>query len=504
VATVNLTDKAADSLKVDAIVIGVARGDHGLVLPAGTGAVDSGLGGRLGEALAALGATGAAGEVTTLATLGGMPAPMIAATGLGPVPADGQYALDSVRQAAGAAARALAGRTTVASTLAMVAGRSTAELVAAVAEGSLLGAYEFTDFRSPSDEHRALPAAFTLVVSSAKDKASQQAIAEATAVAEAVTLARDLVNTPAGDLPPAELAARAQAAGRKVGLDVEVLDEKALAKAGFGGVLGVGGGSSRPPRLVRLHYKPSRPKTRVALVGKGITFDSGGISIKPADHMHEMKGDMAGAAAVIATVCAAAALELPVEVIATVPMAENLVSSTSYRPGDVLTQYGGKRVEVLNTDAEGRLVLADAIVRACEDEPSYLLDTATLTGAQRIALGTRTAGVMGSDDLRDRVAAAGRDVGEQAWAMPLPAELRAGLDSPVADLANVAGDRFGGMLVAGHYLSEFVADGVQWAHIDVAGPAYNVKEAWGYTPAGATGAPVRTLLAVLRDIAENG
>ncbi len=503
-ATLTLTDKAADSLRVDAIVVGVAKGPHGLALPAGTGAVDSALGGRLGEALTALGATGAEGEVTTLATLGEMSTPVVAAAGLGPVPADGHYPLDAVRQAAGAASRALAGRTTVASTLALVAGRSTPELVTAVAEGSLLGAYEFTEFRTLDEDRRALPASFQLVVTSAKDKESQRAAKDAGAVAEAVTLARDLVNTPAGDLPPAELASRAQAAGRKAGLDVEVLDEKALAKAGYGGILGVGGGSARPPRLVRLHYKPGRAKSRIALVGKGITFDSGGISIKPADHMHEMKGDMGGAAAVIATVCAAAALELPLEIIATVPMAENLVSGSSYRPGDVLTQYGGKRVEVLNTDAEGRLVLADAIVRACEDQPAYLLETSTLTGAQRISLGTRTAGVMGSDELRDRVAAAGRGVGEQAWAMPLPTELRSGLDSTVADLANVAGDRFGGMLVAGHFLAEFVAKNVQWAHIDVAGPAYNVQKAWGYTPVGGTGVPVRTLLATLRDIAENG
>ncbi|HEX3813088.1 MAG TPA: leucyl aminopeptidase [Mycobacteriales bacterium] len=500
----SLTDKAADTLKVDAIVIGVAAGPNGLALPAGTGAVDSALGGRLGEALAAVGATGAEGEVTTIATLGGMQAPVVAAAGLGPVPADGHYPVDSVRQAAGAASRALFGRTTVASTLALVGGRSTPELVRAVAEGSLLGAYEFTAFKAPSEEHKAAPAAFQLVVSSAKEKDSQRAIKDAAAVVEAVTLARDLVNTPAGDLPPAELAARAQAAGRKAGIDVEILDEKALAKNGFGGVLGVGGGSSRPPRLVRLHYKPAHPKAKVALVGKGITFDSGGISIKPADSMHEMKGDMGGAAAVIATVCAAAALDLPLEVIATVPMAENLVSGTSYRPGDVLTQYGGKRVEVLNTDAEGRLVLADAIVRACEDEPAYLLETSTLTGAQRIALGTRTAGVMGSDELRDRVAEAGRGVGEPGWAMPLPKELRSGLDSLVADLANVAGNRYGGMLVAGHFLAEFVKDGVQWAHIDVAGPAYNVGDAWGYTPRGGTGAPVRTLLATLQDIADNG
>ena len=242
----------------------------------------------------------------------------------------------------------------------------------------------------------------------------------------------------------------------------------------------------------------------MALVGKGITFDSGGISIKPSAGMEQMKADMAGAAAVVATMTAVAALDLPLEVVATVPMAENLPSGAAYRPADVLTMYGGKRVEVLNTDAEGRLILADAIVRACEDSPAYLIETSTLTGAQLVALGDRTAGVMGSEELRARVVAAGDRVGEGMWPMPLPEELRSGLDSKVADLANVTGDRSGGMLVAGLFLREFVADGVPWAHVDVAGPALNTGKPWGFTPKGGTGVPVRTLVATLEDIAEKG
>jgi leucyl aminopeptidase len=185
-------------------------------------------------------------------------------------------------------------------------------------------------------------------------------------------------------------------------------------------------------------------------------------------------------------------------------MAENLPSGTAYRPSDVLTMYGGRRVEVLNTDAEGRLILADAIVRACEDNPAYLLETSTLTGAQRVALGERTSGVMGSDELRDRVVEASRRSGEDMWPMPLPDELRKGLDSPVADLANVLTDRWGGMLVGGVFLREFVADGVPWAHIDIASPAYNAAKPWGYNPVGGTGVPIRTLLSILEDIAANG
>ena len=238
----------------------------------------------------------------------------------------------------------------------------------------------------------------------------------------------------------------------------------------------------------------------MALVGKGITFDTGGISIKPAANMHHMTSDMGGAAAVIATVVLAAKQELPIDVIATVPMAENMPSSTAQRPGDVLTQYGGITVEVLNTDAEGRLILADAIVRACEDEPDYLIETSTLTGAQTVALGARTPGVMGSDEFRDRVAEISQAVGENGWPMPLPEELKDDLKSTVADLANVSGSRYAGMLVAGTYLREFVADGVQWAHIDIAGPAYNTGGPWGYTGKGGTGVPTRTMFAVLEDI----
>jgi leucyl aminopeptidase len=217
-----------------------------------------------------------------------------------------------------------------------------------------------------------------------------------------------------------------------------------------------------------------------------------------------MTSDMGGAAAVIVTTLLAAQLELPVAVTATVPMAENMPSATAYRPGDVLRMYGGKTVEVLNTDAEGRLILADAIARAAEDEPDYLVETSTLTGAQQVALGLRTAGVMGSDEFRDRVAEHARATGEDGWAMPLPAHMRSELDSRVADIANVTGSRWGGMLVAGTFLREFVPDGLPWAHIDIAGPSFHTGGPYGYTVKGGTGVPVRTMFAVLQDIAEHG
>lgn len=448
--------------------------------------------------LRALNAKGGSEQVSRL-VVASLPVASVLAVGLGK-PRD-DWPADVIRRAAGTAARSLNGTETVLSTLAGLPGDG---VVAADVEGLLLGSYRFTAFRSDKTAPKEPGLRSVTVLTTAAD--AQAAAAHGADVAAAVAVARDFVNTPPSHLFPAEFAERARALGQAAGLQVEVLDEQALADAGYGGVIGVGKGSARPPRLVRLIHRPEgvpSPK-KVALVGKGITFDTGGISIKPAASMHHMTSDMGGAAAVIATVVLAARRNLPVEVVATVPMAENMPSATAQRPGDVLTQYGGTTVEVLNTDAEGRLILADAIVRACQDNPDYLIETSTLTGAQTVALGARTPGVMGSEEFRDRVAAISQAVGENGWPMPLPDELKDDLKSTVADLANVSGQRFAGMLVAGVYLREFVVDGVAWAHIDVAGPAYNTSGPWGYTPKGGTGVPTRTMFAVLEDIAENG
>jgi leucyl aminopeptidase len=492
----------AATAAADALVVGVlpARvdddGEKGAPrLAPGAAAVDAAFDGELAALLAVAGATGRADEVVRIPTRGTVTAPLIVAVGLGPAGDDGPSA-EQVRRASGSAARALAGTDHAVTTLSWPG----ADAVAATAEGTLLGSYAFTEYKSARGR---TPVRRVTLATTAEG--AEAVLRRATVVATAVTTARDLVNTPPNDLFPETFAARAVALGEAAGLEVDVLDDAALAAGGYGGILGVGGGSSRKPRLVRLRWSggPS-PRASVALVGKGVTFDTGGISIKPAAHMDHMTSDMAGAAAVIATTVLAATLELPVAVTATVPMAENMPSATAYRPGDVLRMYGGKTVEVLNTDAEGRLILADAIVRACEDSPDYLIETSTLTGAQRIALGDRTAGVMGTEELRARVVAAGDRVGEGMWPMPLPEELRSGLDSRVADLANVTGDRSGAMLAAGLFLREFVAEGVKWAHVDVAGPAMNTGKPWGYTPKGGTGVPVRTLVATLEDLAEHG
>ncbi len=444
------------------------------------------------ELLDALGAVGAKGKPEELTRV---PAPAgladvtsVLAVGLG---AAEKLDAEQVRRSAGVAGRALSGTELVATTLSGID-------LGAAAEGFYLGAYTFSTFKSksaPKPDERPVVRLELLVP---EPEFGTLELLRAQLVAEAIATARDFVNTPPSALYPAEFADRARLLAEAAGLEVEVLDENALAAAGYGGIVGVGQGSSRPPRLIRITYAGG-PK-KIALVGKGITFDTGGISIKPAANMENMTSDMAGAAAVIATVLLAGRLGLPVTVTATVPMAENMPSATAQRPGDVLTQYGGTTVEVINTDAEGRLILADAIVRAVEDEPDYLIDVATLTGAQMVALGTRTPGVMGTEEFRDRVAAISRSVGENGWAMPLPAELRADLNSKVADLANVAPHRWGGMLSAALFLEDFVPDGMQWAHLDVAGPAYNTGGPFGYIGKGGTGVPVRTLITVIEEI----
>ena len=483
---------ATTDVKADAIVIAVAKGPKGLVLAPGSEAVAAAFGKRLLPTLTALGATGKAEEITRTATLGALNAPVLLAVGLGD--AAKTYPRERLRRAAGAAVRALAGTSSVA----LVLPAADDERLRAVTEGALLGAYSFTRFRVSSLDGHKPPVGKLVVVT--QTPGAKAVAKRAQVVVRAVCLARDLVNTPPSHLHPADLAAAAEAEAARVGITSEILDEKALKKGAYGGILGVGQGSSNPPRLVHLSYAPKGATTTVALVGKGITFDSGGISIKPAAGMEAMKSDMGGAAAVVAAVSAAAELGLKVNVEAWVPMAENMPSGTAIRPSDVLTMRGGKKIEVNNTDAEGRLILGDAMARACEDSPDVLVDVATLTGAQLVALGSRTAGVMGEDQLRSEVVAAAEAAGEAMWPMPLPEDLRKGLDSEVADMVNT-GPREGGMLSAGLFLREFVTDGVRWAHVDIAGPAYHDGQPYGYVTPGGTGMAVRTLVELLTSVA---
>lgn len=504
--TLDLTDTSAGKLSTDALVIGIVKGRDGPTLAPGAESLDKAMKGKLLPALIALGATGDEGEVTKLATLGTAPMAVVAAAGLGEAGGSGTFRTESVRRAAGAAVRALAGQDSVATTLGLVNGGDDATLRAA-GEGALLGGYSFDRYRTVSQNgHKPPVGSVRLVAAKAGDRAAKAAVRRSVIVSQAVHLTRDLVNTAPNDLHPVELAAAARAAAKRAGVAADVLDETALRKQGFGGILAVGTGSANPPRLVHLSYRGRGATTSLALVGKGITFDSGGLSIKPAHGMHEMKSDMAGAAAVVAAVTAAADLGLALEVDAWVPMAENMPGGGAYRPSDVVTMYGGRRVEVLNTDAEGRMILADAIVRAAEDGPDYLVETATLTGAQVVALGHQVAGVMGNQALSRRIEAAGERSGEPMWAMPLPEDVRRAMDSPLADISqiNTRMDKSAGMLAAGTFLAEFVPEGLPFAHIDIAGPSYNSLPPYGYVPTGGTGVPVRTLVELMEDLAANG
>jgi len=503
--TLTTSESAPGTAEADVLVIGVIQTPDGPSAAPGAEGVDEALNGGLSSALTALGATGDLEELTKIPGGGKLPATFVLAVGLGAPPDSGSFGADELRRAAGTALRDLVGSKPngkangnvngASKTVALALPARDAAEAEAVTVGALLGGYTFRKYRATP----APDVAVTLLTG--EDTAA--GVARGTVIAEAVNLARDLINTSPLDLPPADLAAEAERVAAAKGIAIEVLAEDELKAGGFGGILAVGQGSSRPPRLVRLSYTHPEATRTLAFVGKGITFDSGGLSLKPPKSMETMKSDMSGAAAVLAAVQAIAQFGPAVNVVGYLTIAENMPGGGAQRPSDVITIYGGKTVEVLNTDAEGRLVMADGLVRSGADGPSLLVDVATLTGAQTVALGTRTAGVMASDDsLAAGIADAARRAGEAMWPMPLPEDLRKGLDSTVADIANVSGDRSGGMLVAGLFLREFVPAGVRWAHLDIAGPAYNDGGSYGYVAKGGTGAAVRTLVQIAADVAE--
>lgn len=437
---------------------------------------------------------GASGEVDEVIKLPSKSNKLIVFTGLGKI--ESNFSPELLRRAAGAASRHLLGNDSASFALPH---KSVAE-IAAIAEGAALGSYAFTEFRGSSKGAQKNPlSSITVVTRFANTAQAKTAAKRAEIIAEQTFLVRDLINTPPSSLTPDSFCLRAKKLASKYGVKVEILNDAALRKGGYGGIIGVGQGSANPPRLLHLTYSPAKAKKRYAFVGKGITFDTGGLALKPANGMEAMKADMSGAAAVVAAIFAIAQLKLPIAIDAWAPLAENMVSDTATRPSDVITIYGGKTVEVLNPDAEGRLVLADALVKAAEVGKKSggldgIIDVATLTGAQVVALGSRTSAVMTNDEnFSGQFLTAANIAGESFWPMPLPVELRASLDSPIADLANI-GDRMGGMLVAGLFLKEFIDPQTPWLHLDIAGPAFNEKTAHGYTPVGGTGIALRSLL----------
>ena len=442
----------------------------------------------LRAALSAIGFSGASGSFVRLHLPEATAKPLsVVGTGAEPDAA-------ALREAVGAGIRSLTGFASVA----VAAPLAESAPWRALAEGAGLGGYRFEGYKADSGKQRADKVTVHVAEAVGGDE-----VRDAQAVVDAVALVKDLVSTPADALGPADLAERAAAAVAELPVKVKVLDERALAKKGYGGILGVGAGSDRPPCLVKLTYSPSGAKAHVALVGKGITFDTGGLSLKPPASMVGMKYDMAGSATVLAVLRAVATQRLRVRVTAFLCIADNMPSGRATRPGDVLRMLDGTTVEVLNTDAEGRLVLGDGLAAASREHPDVIVDVATLTGAITVALGTRHAGVMGEDAAAEDYLAAAARAGELAWRLPLPEHMVEELDSPIADLVNAkVGDPAGGSLFAGLFLRHFVgrvsdeadAPRIPWVHLDIAGVGMNKGGAFGYTDKGPTAATVRSLI----------
>jgi leucyl aminopeptidase len=465
-----------DDVPADAAAVG-APVFAGRILPPGSAAdldlnflAERGFEGKPGEALAV-----PAGRGTWIALGVGNPDEVTAET---------------LRRAAAAFVRAAWKDRSGATTLLAAApdGLDPAVAAQAIAEGASLAAYRFSRYKADPK-----PCRLESIAVVGTGDAARHGVDRGARVATAVALARDLVNEPARAMTPRRLAEIAAEVAEGEGLTLTVLDEVAIAAEGLGGLAGVAAGSDEPPRLIELVYEPESPEGTVALVGKGITFDSGGLSIKTAEGMETMKTDKSGAAAVLAAMSVIAALAPPVKVIGIIPATENMPGGSALKPGDVLTARNGKTIEVLNTDAEGRLVLADGLSLAVEAGVDAIIDVATLTGACVVALGRKVAGLMGNhqgwiDQVRDAAARAG----EEVWPLPLPEDYRKQIDSDVADVKNIGGGRYAGALTAGLFLREFVG-GVPWAHLDIAGPARS-EEDEGYLQKGGTGFGVRTLV----------
>jgi leucyl aminopeptidase len=482
----------------DLLVLPVAAGEAGPAAPPVTAAVLAALGADLAAVAGGAGRfTGALDDVLLLPAYGAVAAPAVLLVGVGP---DADRSAETLRRAAAVAVGA-AGRAATMATALHQAGPADGAALAAVAEGTVLAAYRFQRHKSAPDP--VLAAATLLVDGDGALAAADPVLHRAEVAARATLAARDLVNEPASRINPATLAAEAVRLAKAAGLEHEVLTGPALRRGRFGAVLAVGGGSATGPRLVRLRYRPgagSRSRSpgagrHVALVGKGVTFDTGGIDLKRGAGMEGMKDDMAGAAAILAAVTAAAELELPTAVTAVLPLVENMPGGSAMRPGDVVTARNGVTVEVTNTDAEGRLILADGLALAAEDGPDAILDLATLTGSVVYGLGLGCTGVFGNTPaLTAEVLAAAARAGELACELPIIEDYRRFLDSEVADLINASTEP-GDSVQAALFLREFVA-GTPWVHLDIAGPA-SAKEARYYQPKGASGWGVRTLLAFL-------
>jgi len=493
--------EAGDITKSDAPCV-VVNLFEGVTSPGGgTGAVDRALAGMISELIASGDIRGTWGELTLLHTLGRLPAPRVLVAGLGK---SGEFTVDRVRDLSASIAKFLRARRIPSfATIthgAGIAGLDPAACAQAIAEGAILGLYRFDRHRKPEEDAFNVQSLTIVEHEHAKVAALEQAVERGSIVAEAATFARDLANEPANVLTPTELAARAEAMAREHGLGCHVYDRGWAEQLGMGAYLGVARGSAQPPKFIVLTYQGAGEARPLALVGKGITFDTGGISIKPAAGMEEMKGDMSGGACVIAAMMAIARLKPKANVTALVPATENMPGGNATKPGDVLRAMNGKTIEVINTDAEGRLILADALAYACKLDLSPVVDVATLTGAMSVALGDVAFGVFtNSDPLLERVRAASAASGEKCWPFPMYPDYRDNIKSNVADIKN-SGGRGAGSINAALFLKEFVDDR-PWLHMDIAGVDFFDKEK-GVLTKGASGIPVRTLVDLALDLAE--
>jgi leucyl aminopeptidase len=479
----------ADRAAVELLAVPI--GKDGAFGP-GADAVDAALGGGLAAFLAEAGFEGKLGETLAVPTAGKLRAKAAILVGIGD---PGALTVDGVRRAAAAVARRASKAVSVGTTLASISKPEleVADAAQAVAEGFVLGAYQYLDYKGDATASKLKKVA----IIGDGGAVVRNAVTRGAAIGDAVTWARDMVNTPSKEKSPAEMVAAARRLLRGRGITVQVFEGARLEAERFGGVIGVGQGSEQAPRFLKMTYAPRGARGKaLALVGKGVVFDSGGLSLKTASGMETMKTDMSGGAAVIAAMSTLQDLGVKTRVTGYVPLVENMPSGTAIRPGDVLKIRNGKTVEVLNTDAEGRLILADALSFAYDDKPAAVIDLATLTGACMVALGDKIAGLMGNDDAwLGQVRSAADRAGEPVWHLPLPQEYRKQLESEVADLKNIGGS-YGGALTAGLFLQEFV-DGAPWVHLDIAGPARaNADD--GYLAKGGTGYGVRTLVELAR------
>jgi len=486
-------------IEADAIVVNILEG---VEKPGGaTAAVDRALDGAISSLISRGEIRGKFGEVSIVHTFGKLPARIVAVAGLGKRE---DFNADKIRGVTGEFCRSLrklnCHRITTILHGAGMGGIEPETSAQAITEGALLGLYSFTKYKKP--EYQNVEEITIAVTEKESVPILESAIAKGKVVAEATNLARDMVNEPANYMTPSRMAEVAEDIASRYNLECKVFDREDMEAMGMEALLGVAKGSNQPPKLITLAYKgDERSEKAMGFLGKGITFDSGGISIKPSEGMEDMKGDMAGAAAVMTAVGAIAQLKPNINVTATIPATENLPSGTALKPGDVLRAMNGKTIEVISTDAEGRLILADALSYAVKQGLSPLIDLATLTGACRVALGLLYSGVFGNDrDLIDKVLKAGERTGEKMWQMPMAEEYKEQIKSEIADIKNT-GNRYGGAITAALFLAEFVGN-TPWTHLDIAGPRLSSKDS-GYLVKGATGFGVRTLIELALGEAKN-